>query len=89
MNTVVIEHVALNDLPAAWRAQLHVARNTRLTVRIDEEAEEQVAQAAPVAPTNNPLFGMWQDREDTRDVAAYARGLRTPRFNVDGSRHEG
>ena len=89
MNTVVIEHVALNDLPAAWRAQLHVARNTRVTVRIDEESEEQVAQTAPVALTHNPLFGMWRDREDTRDVAAYARELRAPRFNVDGSRREG
>lgn len=86
MNTVVIEHVAVNELPAAWRAQLHVARNTRVTVRIEEEV---ATQAAPVVLTGNPLFGMWKDREDTRDVAAYARGLRAPRFNVDGSRHEG
>jgi hypothetical protein len=85
MNTVVIEHVALNELPAAWRAQLQVAGNTRVTVRIEEE---EATQTAPVVLANNPLFGMWQDREDTRDVAAYARGLRTPRFNVDGSRHE-
>lgn len=85
MNTVVIEHVDLNELPAAWRAQLHVAGNTRVTVRIEEE---EATQTAPVALANNPLFGMWQDREDTRDVAAYARGLRAPRFNVDGSRHE-
>jgi hypothetical protein len=84
MNTVVIEHVALNDLPAAWRAQLHVATNTRVTVRIEEE------EAEPSAPAlaNNPLFGMWQDREDTADVAAYARSLRAPRYNVDGSRED-
>ena len=37
MNTVVIEHVALNELPAAWRAQLPVASNARVTVRIEEE----------------------------------------------------
>lgn len=85
MNTVVIEHVALNELPAAWRAQLHVALNTRVTVRIEEEKAEQEAQAAP---TDNPLFGMWQDREETADVTAYARGLRAPRYNVDGSRRE-
>jgi hypothetical protein len=85
MNTVVIEHVALNDLPAAWRAQLHVARNTRVTVRIEEEETEQVTQAALA---DNPLFGMWQDREATADVTAYARSLRAPRYNVDGSRED-
>jgi len=85
MNTVVIEHVALNELPAAWRAQLHVALDTRVTVRIEEEKTEQEAQTAL---TDNPLFGMWQDREETADVAAYARGLRAPRYNVDGSRRE-
>jgi hypothetical protein len=89
MNTVVIEQVAINDLPTAWRAQLNMARNTRVTVRIEEEGGEEIAQAAPIALTNNPLFGMWQDREDMGNVAAYARGLRAPQFNVDGSRCEG
>lgn len=84
MNTVVIEHVAINELPAAWRAQLHGTSNTRVTVRIEEET----MQSAPVVLADNPLFGMWQDREDTHDVAAYARGLRASRFNVDGSRRE-
>ncbi|MBC7513495.1 MAG: hypothetical protein H7234_03555 [Herminiimonas sp.] len=87
MHTVVIEHVALNELPAAWRARLPVASNARVTVRIEEEATEQDAPA-PVALTDNPLFGMWQDRDETADVAAYARTLRAPRYNVDGSRHE-
>jgi hypothetical protein len=35
MNIVVIEHVALNVLPAAWRARLPVASNARVTVRIE------------------------------------------------------
>lgn len=85
MNTVVIEHVALNELPAAWRARLPVATGARVTVRIEEEEAGQVAQTALA---DNPLFGMWQDREDTADVAAYARRLRAPRYNVDGSRCE-
>ena len=85
MNTVVIEHVALNDLPAAWRAQLHVANNSRVTVRIEEEEAEQAAQSALF---DNPLFGMWQDREETTAVAAYARSLRAPRYNIDGSRED-
>ncbi len=85
MHTVVIEHVALNELPAAWRARLPVASNARVTVRIEEEAVEQDAQTALA---DNPLFGMWQDREETADVAAYARRLRAPRYNLDGSRSE-
>jgi hypothetical protein len=85
MNTVVIEHVALNELPAAWRAQLSAAANARVTVRIEEEEAEQAAQPALA---DNPLFGMWQDREDVADVAAYARRLRAPRYNFDGSRRE-
>lgn len=79
MNTLVIEHVALNELPAAWRAQLHVANNTRVTVRIEEEAEPTAASEL----ANNPLFGMWQDRDDAADVTAYARSLRAPRYNID------
>jgi hypothetical protein len=88
MNTVVIEHVQLNELPAAWRAQLDATLNTRVTVRIEEEKSvpPQVTQTALV---DNPLFGMWQDRADTADVAAYARELRAPRFDVDGSRLKG
>lgn len=85
MNTVVIEHVALNELPAAWRARLPVALNARVTVRIEEEADEQAAQSTLA---DNPLFGMWQDREETSDVTAYARRLRAPRYNLDGSRRE-
>ena len=42
MNTVVIEHVSLNELPAAWRAQLRVAKNTRVTVRIEAESEPMI-----------------------------------------------
>ena len=85
MNTVVIKHVAFNELPAAWRAQLPVASNARVTVRIEEEvAEKPDEQAAQSALADNPLFGMWQDRDDTADVATYARGLRMPRYTPDG-----
>jgi len=82
MNTVVIKHVALNELPAAWRAQLHIDKNTRVTVRIEEEP----GQVTAAALVDNPLFGMWQNREETADAAAYARRLRAPRYNLDGSR---
>ncbi|MHB1591061.1 MAG: hypothetical protein ACYCTW_05960 [Sulfuricella sp.] len=81
MNTVVIEHVALSELPAAWRARLPAEPNVRVTVRIEEEATQPIL-------ADNPLFGMWQDREEVADIAAYARQLRAPRYNLNGSRHE-
>jgi hypothetical protein len=31
---------------------------------------------------------MWSDREDMRDVAAYVRKLREPRYLPDGSRNQ-
>ena len=77
MITVVIEHVALNDLPAAWRARLPVTTHSRVTVRIEEEPES--SSAAPVS--DNPLFGLWQDRDDLNDVETYARQLRAPRHH--------
>jgi hypothetical protein len=89
MNTVVIEHVPLDELPAAWRARLPVASNARVTVRIEEEVEQQtVEQPAQCALVDNPMFGMWRDREDTGDVAAYARRLRSPRYTLDGLHRE-
>lgn len=88
MNSVVIEHVALSELPGAWRARLDVASNTRVTVRIDEEVSVE-PQSTEIAVLDNPLFGMWQDRKEVADVAAYARGLRGPRFGLDGSRNTG
>jgi antitoxin (DNA-binding transcriptional repressor) of toxin-antitoxin stability system len=29
---------------------------------------------------NHPAFGMWADREDMKDPAAYVRKIREPRF---------
>ena len=84
MNAVVIEHVELNELPAAWRARLLIAPDTRVTVRIDEEA----GPATPSASTDNPMFGMWRDREEMADVNAYVRKLRAPRYRPDGSRND-
>lgn len=38
-------------------------------------------QAAELA--DDPLFGMWRDREDMTDVEAYIRRIRASRFNRD------
>jgi hypothetical protein len=86
MNAVVFEHVPVAELPEKWRARLSQAGSATVTVRIEEET-----QAAPAEEfvTDDPLFGMWRDREDMADVAGYVRKLRTSRFNDDGSRRDG
>ena len=85
MNAVVFEHVPVAELPEKWRARLTQARSATVTVRIEEEV-----QAAPTEEfvTDDPLFGMWRDREDMADVAGYVRKLRASRFNDDGSRRD-
>ncbi len=85
MNAVVFEHVPVAELPEKWRARLTQAGGATVTVRIEEEA-----QAAPTEEfvTDDPLFGMWRDREDMADVAGYVRKLRASRFNDDGSRRD-
>ena len=72
MSTLVIEHVKVSELPESWRARLTAARDARVTVRIEEE----VSATADVGPA----FGMWRDRADLADVAAYVRRRRAPRF---------
>ena len=79
MDTIVIEHVKVSELPEAWRAKLGAAREDCVTVRIETEAEASGAKA-PEAGEENPLFGMWRNREDMADVEAYVRKLRAPRF---------
>jgi hypothetical protein len=91
MNAVVFEHVPVAELPQKWREKLAVAGkagNATVTVRIEEEAQEQAAAAADAFVTDDPAFGIWRDREDMADVAAYVRKIRQSRYNRDGSRNE-
>ena len=85
MNAIVIEHVPVAELPAAWRARLASEPGGTVTVRIESERtgapDAQAAVAEPLA--DNPLVGMWRDREDMADVAAYVRRLRSGRFDGD------
>lgn len=81
MHTVIIEHVPLNELPPAWQARLSGTFKSRVTVRIEEELESGEATAL----TENPLFGLWKDRQETLDVAAFARQLRAPRYAMDAA----
>ncbi len=84
MNAIVIEHVPVEELPAAWRAQLAQPGTTTVTVRIEQDS----AEPTEAFVTDDPAFGMWRDREDMADVPAYVRKLREPRFRADGSRNE-
>jgi hypothetical protein len=87
MNAVVFEHVPVAELPQAWRDKLGQAADARVTVRIEAEHSAAEVQAA-AAFADDPLFGMWRDREDMADVAGYVRRIRASRFNADGSRNE-
>lgn len=87
MNTVVIEHVPVDELPQAWRDKLASVRDARVTVRIETE-EPPAATADAAFVTDDPAFGIWRDRTDMDDVQAYLRRLRAPRYRRDGSRNE-
>jgi hypothetical protein len=87
MNAIVIEHVPVAELPAAWRAKLAKAPGATVTVRIEQE-EAQAAAPAEEFVTDDPLFGMWRDRDDMADVAGYVRSIRASRFNDDGTRRK-
>ena len=86
MNAIVIEHVPVADLPPQWRAKLAKATGATVTVRIEQEA--QAAAPAEEFVTDDPLFGMWRDREDMADVAGYVRSIRASRFNDDDTRRK-
>ncbi len=77
MNAIVIEHVKVSELPEEWRSRLRAAADVRVTVRIEEEAQPR---EAVMKNGENPLFGMWKDREEMTDVEAYVSKLRAPRF---------
>ena len=83
MSAVVFEHVKVTELPEGWRRKLAMPADAHVTVRIEAEA----AQAA-AAFSDDPLFGMWRDREDMADVASYVRRIRASRFNPDDSQNQ-
>lgn len=90
MNAIVIENVKVEELPEAWRARLTSPADATVTVRIEEEASNQATTASRALSeaADNPLFGMWADREDMADVPAYIRAIRASRFNRDGTRSD-
>ncbi len=83
MDSIVFEHVKVEELPEAWRTKLAKPLDARVTVRIEEEAAHQGK------PIQDPAFGIWRDREDMADVEAYLRKIRAPRYRRDGTRNDG
>jgi hypothetical protein len=77
MEKVVLRKVKASELPARWTKSLKAKRGNTFTVTI--VAEPQAVLKTKQA-TANPLFGIWADRTDIGDVAAYVRGLRRARF---------
>ena len=82
MNAIVIEHVPVAELPPAWRERLASISEARVTVRIEAEGDPVDAQGEAKF-ANDPLFGMWRNRDDMADVAGYIRTIRVPRFIVE------
>ena len=74
--TVVIEGVAASELPEAWRRRVRAKGNEVLTVTIAKRKKET---AAKTAKKPNATFGMWADRIDASDPAAYVRAIRQTR----------
>lgn len=79
MNAIVIQHVKVGDLPEEWRTRLAANEDVRVTVRIEEEASTARSAIVEEHP-DDPLFGMWSDREDMADVSAYVRKIRASRL---------
>ena len=74
--TVVLEGVKASELPEAWRQRVKAKANEVLTVTI---AKRKTNTVAKTAKKPNATFGMWADRADVNDPAAYVRALRQPR----------
>ena len=83
MNTIVIEHVKVSELPEDWRLRLQTSVNACVTVRIEEESEQVAAKDINDFVTSDPAFGIWRDRTDISDVEAYLHKLRAPRYTRD------
>lgn len=88
MNAVVIEHVPVHELPEPWRARLALGGSATVTVRIEEEAM-QPPRDRTEERADDPLFGMWRDRDDLADVAGHVRRLRASRFEHDSGQQDG
>jgi hypothetical protein len=83
MESVIINNIAVSELPLAWQERLHALPDARVTVRIETAIPNQAA----VAIDHDPAFGIWRDRTEL-DVANYVQQLRGVRYQIDGMSKE-
>ena len=76
MGTVVLEGVKASELPAAWRKRVKAKAEELVTVTI---ARPKPRIAGKRGKRPNATFGMWADRTNISDPAAYVRAARRPR----------
>jgi hypothetical protein len=88
MTLVVLEDVPVAELPEKWRARFAMSGSGTVTVRIADEAQGAAQDREGEEFADDPLLGMWRDREDMADVADCVRKLRASRFNDDGTRRD-
>jgi prevent-host-death family protein len=75
------------DLRRKMRAVLAaVDRGETVTITYRGKPKAKIVPVGEKPPrpripiTEDPAFGMWKDREDTRDAQAYVREIRRPRY---------
>jgi hypothetical protein len=79
----VLEDIVLGDLPN-YLNDLKMPLNTHVRVVIEEVATSTSIRTHVAKKQRNladhPAFGMWSDRQDMEDAAAYVRKLREARY---------
>lgn len=73
MQSILLEHIQVKDLPESWRQKLNTSPETRVRVRIEEE----------ITDTTTSLFGLWKDNDATTNVETYINQIREPRYKKD------
>lgn len=87
MTTLVLQHIKASELPPQWAQQLKTLPEQTVTIRIETEVDTAQGEATAFV-TDDPAFGIWSDYDAAQDVAAFARSLRTSRYQRDGSRND-
>ncbi len=75
----VLEDIVLGDLPNYLKG-LKTPLNTHVRVVIEVVEAKAPPKKKKVKFSELSICGMWADREDMEDPAAYVRKLREPRY---------
>ncbi len=75
----VLENIVLGDLDLK-NLQTPLNRHVRITIEDVEEPTKDQSEKKKLKFSETPLCGMWADRKDMSDPAAYVRKLREPRY---------